>query len=116
MRGTTSSPLYDGNPALRLVVTNALTGSWLGLAFAVALVLLDTAGLGRLIANSDSGPVAFLLLAGGFVVTFGSMVAGSAVMMLDASDDDATGRRDKRPVLDAALAPARVRRPRQPSC
>ena len=74
--------LFVRNPALRLVLTQAALGSALGLAFAALLVILDAHGVGTLIRESDMGLVAFVLLAGGFMVTFGSLVAGSAVMLL----------------------------------
>lgn len=97
--------LLDRNPALKLVLSHAAMGAAFGFAFAVALVMLDAQGLGTLIWRSDSGWIAFLLLAGGFMVTFGSLVAGSAVMMLSSEGDDShgdgdggSGRRELRPV------------------
>jgi hypothetical protein len=92
--------LFRRNETLRLVLAHAGIGALLGLAFAVALVVLDAHGIGALILNSESGAVAFLLLAGGFMVTFGSLVAGSAVMLLPRDGDDGHGgggggRRDR---------------------
>jgi hypothetical protein len=98
------------NPALRLVVSHAILGSGLGLLFAALLVVLDAHGIGTLISESDIGPVAFVLLAGGFMVTFGSMMAGSAVMLIGSPGEDGPGRPDMLP----ALVPARIRRRRPP--
>lgn len=86
--------LLDRNPALKLILTHATMGAAFGLAFAVALVVLDAQGLGTLIWRSDSGWIAFILLAGGFMVTFGSLVAGSAIMMLSSEGDDSHGGGD----------------------
>ena len=86
--------LLDRNPALKLVLSHAALGAAFGFAFAVALVLLDAQGVGTLIWRSDSGWIAFILLAGGFMVTFGSLVAGSAIMMLSSDRDDGPGGGD----------------------
>lgn len=83
--------LLKRNETLRLVLAHAGFGALLGFVFAVALVVLDAHGIGELIRNSDSGAIAFLLLAGGFMVTFGSLVAGSAVMLLPRDGDDGHG-------------------------
>lgn len=92
------------NPALRLVLKNAALGSLLGLSFAVALVAFDAHGIGSLIRASDTGLLAFALLAGGFAVTFGSLVAGGAVMTIGAAENGGGGRG-----LGAALVPVPVR-------
>jgi hypothetical protein len=95
----------DGrNPALRLVLKNAALGSLLGLGFAMTLVAVDAHGLGTLIRASDTGVLAFLLLAGGFMVTFGSLVAGGAVMTIGGEERGHGGRG-----LGAALVPVPVR-------
>jgi hypothetical protein len=111
MRRSAHTNPFLQNPALRLVVTHAILGSGLGLLFAALLVVFDAHGLGTLISESDIGPVAFILLAGGFMVTFGSMVAGTAIMMIGgATGENGPGRPDMLP----ALVPVRVRRRRPP--
>jgi hypothetical protein len=100
--------LFVRNPALRLVLGHALLGSLLGLAFAVALVATDAHGLGTLMRGSDTGVLAFLLLAGGFVVTFGSLVAGGAVMLLGEGSSGGGGLRGPAPAL--VPIPVRARR------
>jgi hypothetical protein len=92
----------------RLVIVNSLAGSVLGVVFAAALVVLDSQGIGSLIRQSDSGLLAFLLLAGGFAITFGSLAAGTAIMLLSSRDQD--GPDDGERGLGVELVPVRVRR------
>ena len=105
--------LFKRNETLRLVLAHAGVGALFGLAFAVTLVVIDAHGIGALIMNSDSGAVAFILLAGGFMITFGSLVAGSAVMLLPHDGDDGHGggggggRRERRVLVPI---PVRARR------
>lgn len=73
---------------VRLWVLNALAGMWLGLLFAFSLVLTDAHGLGALVAGDPAGYVAFAALAFVLGLTFGSAMAGSAVMLLGRRDDD----------------------------
>ncbi len=82
---------FQHNQVLKLVLGHAAFGALLGLLFTVFLVLLDAHGLGTLLRRSDSAVVAFVLLAGGFMITFGSLVAGSAVMMMSSDHDDGPG-------------------------
>ncbi len=82
MRRLPFTSTMRGNPVVCLILRSALMGAGLGLAFAVALVALDAHGIGHLITQSDAGAVAFVLLAGGFMVTFASLVAGGAVMSI----------------------------------
>jgi hypothetical protein len=92
---------------VRLVIVNSVAGSVMGIVFAVALVLVDAQGIGGLIRGSDSGLLAFLLLAGGFAITFGSLTAGTAVMLLAGRDGD--GPDDGLPGRSAELVPVRAR-------
>lgn len=107
MRPGSGSSVWARNPALRLVVSQAGLGAALGLAFAGLIVALDVHGVGRLMLGSDMGLVAFVLMAGGFMVTFGSLVAGSAVMLLGSRRDD-SDHRDRGHLV--GLVPAPVRR------
>ncbi len=72
--------------ALRLVLQQSALGAALGLAFAGALVLVDAHGIGSLMVRSDSGLVAFAMLAVGFMVTGGSLVAGGAIMLIGSGE------------------------------
>lgn len=75
---------------IRLLVWNAAAGAGLGILFAAFLVYRDVAGLGSLLAHSDNPLPAMILLFGGFAVTFGSAVMGTAIMALrdDRDRDD----------------------------
>jgi hypothetical protein len=98
MRPGSLSTVWRRNPALRLIVSQAALGAGLGLAFALILVAFDVHGLGTLMLGSDSGLVAFGLMAGGFMITFGSLVAGSAIMMMGSgggSDGPGGGHRQR---------------------
>jgi hypothetical protein len=94
MRRSSNDSLLRRNPALSLVLRHAAIGALLGLAFVIALVALDAHGIGHLIASSDAGFAAIVLLAGGFMITFGSIVAGGAIMGIgaEAEPDEEGGR------------------------
>lgn len=94
------------DPTLRLVLTHALFGAVLGLLLSVGLVFVDAHGLGTLLRGSDSGLVGFALLAGGFMITCGSLAAGTALMMVPRSDDD---DHDDGEVSELVLRPIPVR-------
>jgi hypothetical protein len=81
-------PGGPNDPTLRLVLTHALFGAALGLCFSVALVALDIQGLATLLRASESWIVGFALLAGGFMITCGSLAAGTALMTIPHGDDD----------------------------
>ena len=100
-----------GSP-VRMLLVQAGCGALLGLAFAIALTVLDVDGIGALIRGSDTGIIAFLLLAGGFMVTGGSVVAGTAIMMMRNDDDDRDGGHPSRA---AVLVPVPVRSARRSS-
>jgi len=102
-------PGGPNDPTLRLVLTHALFGAALGLCFTVALVALDIQGLASLLHASDSGLIGFALLAGGFMVTCGSLAAGTALMTIPHGDDDDHdgGHRED---LQYQPIPVRVRR------
>ncbi len=66
----------------RLIVVNWIVGMGFGALFAATLLWLDVAGLGGLIWRSESQSAALFLLFGGFAVTFGSAVSGTAIMLM----------------------------------
>jgi hypothetical protein len=102
-------PGGPNDPTLRLVLTHALFGAALGLFFTVALVALDIQGLATLLRASESGIVSFALLAGGFMITCGSLAAGTALMTIPHGDDDDHQDGD-RAALQYQPIPVRVRR------
>jgi len=77
---------------IRLYIVNVLIGFGLALAFVVGLVWLDVANLRHLILETDSGPLAFLLLVLSNAVVFAGVQFGIAVMRL-AEDSPPTGGR-----------------------
>lgn len=102
-------PGGPNDPTFRLVLTHALFGAGLGLCFTVGLVLMDAHGLASLLQYSDSGFVGFALLAGGFMITCGSLAAGTALMMIPRGDDDDYNDGDRQE-LELQPIPVRVRR------
>jgi hypothetical protein len=83
--------LLREQPILRLLAINLAIGAALGLGFVATLVSMDLHGIGRLIRGSEDPIAALALLTGGFVVTFASVVAGGAIMLLP-SEHSGTGR------------------------
>jgi hypothetical protein len=97
---------------VRLVVTNWIIGAALGVLFAALLLWLDVAGLRHLMFRDAATAAAGLaLLFGGFAVTFGSVVCGSAIMAVAARkrsrDDQGGAMMPAKPLL----SPVVVRRP-----
>lgn len=72
---------------VRFVVANLLIGMAFGVAFAGLVLWFDVAGLQRLIFASSSPVPALALLFGSFMITFGSIVCGTAIMLLPSDDD-----------------------------
>lgn len=101
--------LMPRDPLHRLLAVSGLAGALMGVAFAAALFALDIGGLGRLL-GQDSHPIlAAALTAFGFVVTFASVMMGTAVMM-QAGKDDSGDDDGHRPHLEPVLVPVRLRR------
>ncbi len=90
---------------IRLYIVNVLIGFGLALAFVVGLVWLDVANLRHLILETDSGPLAFLLLVLSNGVVFAGVQFGIAVMRL--AEDD-RGPKGGRGVPLATRIPIRV--------
>jgi len=67
---------------IRFLICHALIGMALAVGFVGALVVLDIAGLGRLMWNSPSGAIAAAVLTLALGITFGSAQIGFAVMLL----------------------------------
>jgi ABC-type uncharacterized transport system permease subunit len=71
---------------LRYVLPHLLAGCLAGLAAAGGIVATDLGSLRELMAQSDHGWLAGVLLAFGFVVTFGSAAVGRAIIELGDQD------------------------------
>jgi hypothetical protein len=81
---------------VRLVAINAGVGVVIGLVFAAAVLAFDYQGIWSLVRKTDAAVPALALLFGGFAVTFGSVVSGSAIMALGnrmAEEEGGPGRR-----------------------
>ena len=76
------------DPVVRLVVVNWLLGMLAGLLCAGLVLWFDLGGLRGLLLRSDFWVQGLALLFGGFAVTFGSLVAATAVMMIKADEPD----------------------------
>jgi hypothetical protein len=72
---------------VHLVVRNWIAGALLGAVFAGMLIWSDLGGMGRLLLRSDPVWPPLLLLFGGFAVTFGALVAGTAIMLIPKDDE-----------------------------
>ena len=62
------------------IITHTLVGIVAGTLVSVALVWNNIAGLGDLIARSDMGAIAMMLLVFGFALTFGQASVATAVL------------------------------------
>ncbi len=105
------------NSLVRLVAVNAGIGVVVGLTCAGALLATDYRGIWSLLWKTDAEIPAFALLFGGFAVTFGSVVCGSAIMALgdgvggDQGPNHAVGRMSWRQSLVRECAARTSRRP-----
>lgn len=72
---------------VRMIIVNWIGGAFLGVVFAGALLWVDAGGLGGLILRSSNMVAALALLCGGFALTFASLAAGTAIMMMPKSDE-----------------------------
>ena len=73
------------------IVRSWAIGGAIGAGFAALLIYTDTASLWTLMQASASPYAATGLLLGGFATLFGSLYAGSAIMMLPRDKDDGFG-------------------------
>ncbi len=95
---------------IRLLVWNAFAGALLGCGLAAFLLYMDVGGIGTLLARSDHPLPALFLLFGGFAVTFGSAVCGTAIMSLPTDDrDDGPGGGHREDERDLVLIPIPIR-------
>ncbi len=76
---------YD--PIVRLVVTHWILGALTGICCAGFLLACDIASLRTLLWHSDVAAAGLALLFGGFAVTFGGVVAATAVMTVAPEDE-----------------------------
>lgn len=75
-------PQHDPYKLMRYVAISAGDGIAAGWTFLLALLWLDIGGLGTLVHNSASGPMAVVIMAMSFAVTFGFVGIAWRVMVL----------------------------------
>ncbi len=75
------------DPLHRLLLVNGLAGAVLAVVFVAALFQLNVAGLGDLLRRDGQPLLVFGVMAFGFVITFSSLMMGSAIMMQSDRDD-----------------------------
>jgi hypothetical protein len=102
------------DPLHRLLFINGMCGAALALAFVAALFLFNVAGLADLLGSEGQPALVVGLMAFGFVITFSSLMMGTAIMMQSDKDDDGDndsghGARTARP-MQPALAKSSSRR------
>ena len=99
--------MMTNRPILRLFLINWAIGIAMGCGFAAGLLWADIGHLRSLILASDMVVPALLLLFGGFSITCGGVVCGSAIMRMAREDDGQGGG------LATAADPVPVRIARQ---
>lgn len=78
--------LRGAPPLVRFILVHTAIGAMAGVAGVAAVVSADALGVGRLIASTSNPWVPVLLLLNGFMVTFGGLSAGAALMRANRSD------------------------------
>jgi hypothetical protein len=76
------------DPLHRLLAINALAGAVIGLIAVVGLFVLDVGKLQSLAMRDSAGFIALAALGVGFIVTFASVLMGTAIMSMKRRDDD----------------------------
>jgi len=71
---------------VRYCLPSLAAGSVAGLVAVAAILAADIGGIRGLMLRDSQGWIALLLMAFGFVVTFGSLAIGGAIMSLDRAD------------------------------
>lgn len=91
------------------MIVNWALGALVGAVCASAALFFDPVGLRPLIAHSDTGAVAVILLYFGFMTTFGGVVCAAAIMAPPPDDGPPHGGLRARavPALAYARVPAR---------
>jgi hypothetical protein len=79
------------DPLHRLLFINGMCGAVLALAFVAGLFLFNVAGLADLLGGEGEPALVVGIMAFGFVITFSSLMMGSAIMMQSDLDDDSGG-------------------------
>ncbi|MFC2952261.1 hypothetical protein ACFOOP_10000 [Marinicaulis aureus] len=96
----------------RFLLTHLALGAVSGWIFVGALFYFNVGGLGDLIADPASGPLAAIMLLIVVTITWGSAAMGTAVFLLPREEDDEGkgGRAMMTPALQPALAKVKAHR------
>ena len=78
-------------PLIRLLAINLAIGATIAALMLGGLLALNPGNLRGLILADRNGPAALMLLAFGFVVTFGSVAMGTAIMALGKKPKQSSG-------------------------
>lgn len=78
-------------PFFRLLLVNGMAGALLGIAFVLAILVMDVAQIRTMLAASGEWVVPVGLLTMGSVVTFASVAMGGAIMLMARDDGDCQG-------------------------
>lgn len=89
---------------IKYLLRHAAIGALAGVCFSALVIYLDVAGLWHLVTETKDGPLAAGIMTMLFVITFGSVQMGRAVMSLADHDDD-----DHRGPSGGEFVPIRVR-------
>ncbi len=96
------------DPLIRMVIVNWIMGAFMGVAFAAVLLAADVGNLRALMLGHNTSYAAMALLFGGFAITFGGVIAATAVM-LTKEDHDSDGGHGSWLERTPAPVPVRVR-------
>ena len=96
-------------PLFRLLAINLAIGIAAAFLMIGGLLLLNPYGLRSLLLSDRSGVTVFVLMAFGFIVTFGSTAMGTAIMMLGRDTRPRGGKSAPEPVAEPAIAALKAR-------
>ena len=91
----------------QFIILHWMLGSAMGLGFTALLLIVDPMGLRPLLLHSNAPLAALALLGGGFAISFGGIVAASAVMLIGPEARPQGGKRAR--VGDRVARPAEAR-------
>jgi len=100
------------NRLVRMMILNWAFGWAVGFACAAAVLVSNIGHIWDMLAKSDFMAPALLLLFGSFGLTFGGVVAATAIMLLPTDEQEWRGGGTRAPILLPAYAFARIRRTR----
>jgi len=102
------------NRLVRMMIANWAFGWAVGFACAAGVLASNVGHIWDMVSKSDSMSLFLVLLFGSFGLTFGGVVAATAIMLLPTDEKDWTGGGTRAPVLlpAYAFAYARIRKTR----